>query len=155
MRFSWKAILLAPLAVPLITGLVLASSPSGRPLMNFIFFFGLAAAFSYGASVFVLLPGLYLVSRFAVLTAWLAGMAGTGLGLALYFPIGWVSYRASGDNSGPPTGTFGQYLWQGGAAEAWPFLAGGLITALLYWFLAKPRKATVKAEITKAETLSR
>jgi hypothetical protein len=156
MRFSWKAILLAPLAVPFITGLVLAASLSGRPLMNFVFFFGLAAALSYGASVFVLLPGLYLVSRFAVLTAWLAGLVGTGLGLALYFPVGWVSYRASGDNSGPPTGTFGEYLWHGGATEAWPFLAGGLITALVYWFLAKPRNpcvATEKAEITKAETV--
>ena len=120
--------------------------------LNFLFFFGLAAALSYGASVFVLLPCLYLVSRFTALTALLTGAVGTVLGLAIYFPVGWVSYGASGDNSGPPTGTFGEYLWQHGPAEAWPFLAGGLITALLYWFQAKTQQKA-KAEITKAETL--
>jgi hypothetical protein len=139
MRFSWSAIALAPAAVPLLTGLVLALLVNGKPLQTFFFFSGLTAVFSYGASVFVLLPCLFLVSRFTVLTAWLTAVVGIVLGALIYFPVGWVSYGASGDNSGPPTETFEQYLWRNGAAEAWPFLVGGLITALVYWCLAKPR----------------
>ena len=145
MRFSWKAIVLAPLPVPLIASVVLGLSPSKDPLFAFLFFFVLGSAFSYGASVFVLWPGLYLVSRFTALTAWLTGLVGTALGCAMYLPVAWVSYRASGDDSGPPSGTFVEYLWRNFWSEGWVFFAGGLVTALLYWFLSKP-SARIRAD---------
>lgn len=139
MKFSWKAVVLAPLAAPLLIGLALTWSSGGKLLFAFLFFFGLAAVLSYGVSILVFLPCLYLCSRFMGLMAWSTGLLGTVLGMAIYLPFSWVSYGASGDDSGPPTGTFGEYLWRSGPSEAWIFLAAGLVTALLYWFLAKPR----------------
>ena len=140
LRFSWKAILLAPLAVPLLTGLVLALSVNGPRVHTFLFFFSIACVFAYGATLCVLLPGLFLASLFLPLTTRLTAAIGIVLGLMVYFPFGWISYCASGDNSGPPAISFAAYLWQQGPGEAWPFPLGGLITALAYWFLARPRK---------------
>jgi hypothetical protein len=52
----------------------------------------------------------------------------------VYFPVVWQSYRESGDDSGPPQITFGEYLRQHGfALEFWAFLVAGLVTAMLYW----------------------
>jgi hypothetical protein len=139
MIFSWKAIALAPLAVPFLVGSTLTLTGGGNPVFSFLFFFALAAVLSYGVSIMGLLPCLYFCSRFVALTACSTGVMGALLGMATYFPVGWVSYRSSGVDSGPPSGTFVEYLWHSGPPEAWIFVAAGLVTALLYWFLAKPR----------------
>jgi hypothetical protein len=64
-------------------------------------------------------------------------------GLLIYFPCAWQLYLTSGDNSGPPTESFGAYLGRNFWSESWLFYASGLMTALLYWFLTRPaaRKA--------------
>jgi hypothetical protein len=143
MRFSWSAIAIAPLAVPVLAGLILAASPGGSLVSNFLFFFVLTAVLSYGASLLVLLPCLYLVSRFKALNVWLTAAMGAALGLLVYVPAGWISYQSTGPNSGPPTESFLSYLSRNGAVEAALFLGGGLITALAFWFLARPRPAEV------------
>ena len=139
MRFSWKAVILAPLAVPLIASLILATAPSQNHLLAFLFFFGLGCAFSYGVSLVLFLPCLFVLSRFTCLTARLTAVVGMLLGLAVYFPVGWQSYLASGDDSGPPSGSFAQYLGRSFWSESRPFYVSGLVTATLYWLLAKPR----------------
>lgn len=150
LRFSWKAILLAPLLVPLVASLIMASAPSKSPAFSFLIFFALGSAFSFGLSIGLFLPGLFLLSLFTRLTLWLRGLFGTALGLAIYLPVAWVSYGASGDDSGPPSGTFGEYLWRQSGSEAWLFLAGGLVTALFYWVLSKPSRPVRSAELSTA-----
>ena len=153
MRFSWRAVALAPLAVPLLVGSVFAVWTGGQPVFTFLIFAGLALPISYGASLFLFLPCLFLVSRFMALKAWMVGAMGTVLGLVIYFPVGWVSYGASGQDSGPPTETFVQYLLREGPAEGWLFPVSGLVTALLYWFLSKPRNPIEPAvELAMAST---
>jgi hypothetical protein len=66
---------------------------------------------SYGATLLLFLPCLFLVSRVTSVTAILTGLIGTVLGCIVYVPIAWQSYLASGVDSGPPTGTFQEYLW--------------------------------------------
>jgi hypothetical protein len=144
MTFSWKALILAPLLIPLTLAALLAfSSPGRSPFAGFLFFFTLGGVLSYGTTIFLFLPCLFIVSRFATLTASLTGLLGTALGLLVYVPIIWTSYKASGDDSGPPQITFGEYLRQHAfELEFWALLVAGLVTAPLYWFLAKhpPRK---------------
>ena len=137
MRFSWKAIILAPLPVPLIASLVLAMAPSQSRFQAFLFFFALGCVFSYGVSLALFLPSLFVLSRFTRLTAWLTGLVGMLLGMAVYLPVGWQSYLITGDNSGPPTGSFAHYLWHNSWSESWLFYLGGLLTATVYWLLAK------------------
>ena len=138
MRFSWKAIILAPLPVPLIAALVLAMGSSQNHFAGFLFFVVLGSVISYGVSLALFLPCLFLVSRITRLTAWLTGLVGLALGMAVYFPLGWQSYLSTGDNSGPPPGSFVQYLWHHSWSESWLFYLGGLVTATVYWLLAKP-----------------
>jgi hypothetical protein len=138
LRFSWKAIVLAPLLVPLVASSIMAMGTNQKPVFAFFFFFVLGSAFSYGVSVGLFLPGLFVLSRFTRLTVGRTLLFGTALGLMVYLPVAWVSYGASGDDSGPPSGTFGEYLWRQSGSEAWLFVVGGLVTALFYWFLSRP-----------------
>lgn len=139
MRISWKSILLAPLVIPVLYSAAIPFLEESRnPAAAFLIFFVLGSVFSCGATVFVLLPGLFVVSRFTPLTPWLTGLVGTVLGGRLYLPVVWQSYLSSGDNSGPPPGTFVQYLRRSGCGtDLLAFLAAGLVTALLYWFLSR------------------
>lgn len=116
----------------------MAIDASRNPWPTFLFIFGLSIAFSYGVSLFLFLPGLFVLSRFTKLTFLRTVLFGTLLGLALYFPIAWQSYLASGDNSGPPTESFLHYLRHNFVSESWLFYGSGLLTAALYWLLAKP-----------------
>ena len=140
MHFSWKALILAPLTIPLIlSALFTIASPGKNPAAGFLFFLTLGCALSYGITIFLFLPCLFVISRFTPLTASLTGVVGTVLGLLAYGPIIWVSYGASGDDSGPPTITFLEYLRRHAFEwDFWFLLVAGLVTAMLYWFLARP-----------------
>jgi hypothetical protein len=83
------------------------------------------------------LPCLFLISIFTSLTAWLTGLVGIILGNIAYILISWESYVTSGVDSGPPAGTFQNYLTQHLFEwDFWFIISAGLITALLYWFLS-------------------
>ena len=137
-RFSWRAILLAPMLVPLIVALALAQSPGPDRLFSFFLFFLPGCVISYGVTLLLFLPGLFVLSRFAPLTAGRAALLGLLVGLAIYFPIGWQSYLITGDNSGRPSRSFTHYLWHDSWSESWIFCLGGLVTAIGYWHLARP-----------------
>ena len=141
MRFSWRALALAPLVIPVVYSAAFDPLIAGRNLMfGFLLFLAIGAVFTYGATFVLLLPCLYALSWHVRLNAaWCAGV-GAVLGLLVYLPEEWVSWHASGVDSGPPSDTFAHYL----ARNFWSFelpafLFAGLATALLYWWLATPR----------------
>jgi hypothetical protein len=138
MKFSWKAIALAPLAIPIVYSATFTILVAGKePLFGFFLFFALGCFVSYSTSVFLLLPSLYLVSKFTPLTARLTACLGIALGTAAYLPILWQSYLASGDDSGPPQESFIQYFQRNFfGIELWAFIVGGFVTTLLYWLIA-------------------
>ena len=69
MPFSWKAVLLAPLVTPVIVTAILSAHRSGHltdnPLGILASSFVACSLLSYGATVCLLLPTLFAVSRFA------------------------------------------------------------------------------------------
>jgi hypothetical protein len=144
MTFSWRALILAPLPIPLIFGALLAISFPGKNLFaSFLFFSAPGIVLSYGITIFLFLPCVFVVAMLTPLTARLTGALGTALGLLVYVPVIWTSYRGSGDDSGPPQITFGEYLRQHAfGLDFWAFLVAGLVTAMMYWFLANqpPRR---------------
>jgi hypothetical protein len=143
MRFSWKALALAPLAIPMLYSAAFVFLTPGRNRwMGFLVFALLGAVITYGATVVLLLPCLWGFSRVVRLNAVRAGVVGAMLGLAIYVPNLWISWNASGVDSGPPTGTFAHYLQRNFISFELPvFVAAGLVTALLYWWLAGRRCA--------------
>jgi hypothetical protein len=140
MNFSWKALFLAPLPLPLIVAaLFTISSPGKSPFAGFLFFFALGSVLSYGTTIFLFLPCLFVVSRFTRMTASLTGLLGTLLGLVVYVPVIWTTYKSSGPDSGPPEITFLEYLRQNAfGVDFGVIFVAGLVTATLYWFLARP-----------------
>jgi hypothetical protein len=141
MKFSWKALVLAPLPIPLVfSALFEISTPGRSPILSFVFFIALGSVLSYGITIFVFLPCLFLVSRLTSLTVRLTGLVGTVLRCLVYFPVAWQSYLATGVDSGPPQGTFGDYLRQHGFDwDFWALVVAGSVTALLYGYLVTQR----------------
>ena len=133
--------ILAPLPIPLVfSALFEISTPGKSPILSFVFFFALGSVLSYGITIFLFLPCLFLVSRLTSLTVRLTGLVGTVLGCLVYLPVAWQSYLATGVDSGPPQGAFGDYLRQHGFA--WDFrtlVVAGSVTALLYGYLGNQR----------------
>ena len=141
MRFSWRALALAPLAIPVIYSAAFELMTPGRNLvLGFLFFSAVGVALTYGATLVLLLPGLYALSWLVRLNAAWCAALGAALGLLVYLPEEWVSWNASGVDSGPPSETFAHYI----ARNFWSFelpifVFAGLATALLYWWLATLR----------------
>jgi hypothetical protein len=137
MHFSWKGLLLAPLPVPLIGSVVMAPLLNGEGPVVLPFFILLipACMISYGTTVFLFLPALFLLSLLRPVTAWMACALGFALGAAMIVPITLMAWKGSGPDSGPPTESFLTFFvrW---AAD--PFMlvfpAAGLVTAALYWW---------------------
>ena len=141
MRFSWTALILAPLPVPLVLSIFFEMTSPGRgPILSFLFFFVLGSVLSYGTTIFIFLPCLFLLSKLTPLTVYLTGILGIVPGFLMYLPVTWQMYLSSGVDSGPPEGTFADYLrhhefeW-----DLWALILAGLLTALLYWYLTSHR----------------
>lgn len=136
MPFSWKALLLSPLAVPLVYAAALAySNPGQSPLFGFALFLVLGCLVSYGSTLGLLLPSLFLISRVKAVTGPIAGLTGAALGAVAWLPVAWIDYKSSGPDSGPPVIPFTEYIAKT-ASDFTFFLVAGLLTSLLYWFIS-------------------
>ena len=137
-QFSWKGLLLAPLAIPFVYSLAFTIANPGRmPAVGFMFFFILGCIFSYSTTIFLFLPCLHFVAKLARTTIVMAGVLGAVVSVVAYLPLAWEMYLTSGIDSGPPQGPFSADLWRQLRDPAfWAFPVGGLVTAMLYWFFA-------------------
>lgn len=143
MRFSWKGLLLSPLLVPaLFTGTFIGpsmlDSGSGiRAILPMLIVLVAGCIVSYGATIFLLLPSLYLLSRWRRMTWAEVCLLGTALGLLMFVPITALEWKSSGPDSGPPTEPFVEFLWRWAADPmTLVFPVAGLVTTALYWWLA-------------------
>ncbi|HVM62364.1 MAG TPA: hypothetical protein VMV72_16005 [Verrucomicrobiae bacterium] len=141
-RFSWIGLLLAPLVIPFVySALVACANPGWNMIFAFLFFFICGCIFSYGTTIFLFLPCLHVSSRLVRPTIWFAGILGAVLTAPAYLPLAWLMYVTSGNDSGPPQGTFLESLRHQLADPIdLAFPIGGLITAVIYWVFAH-RKA--------------
>lgn len=137
MKFTWKGLILAPLVAPFLFSWVLTcATDCNSPLIGFLFFLLPGCIVSYGTTVFIFLPCLYVVSKLMTPRYPVVCMLGTMLGAFAFFPLAWVMFKSSGPDSGPPIGTFVGYLWEcRNDAMTWMFPISGLMTAALYWVL--------------------
>lgn len=137
MHFSWKGLFLAPLPVPLIGSVVVAPlmNGEGAVVLPFLILLVPACLISYGTTIVLFLPALFLLSLLRPVTAWMACALGFALGAAMIVPITVLAWASSGPDSGPPVENLLTFFarW---AAD--PFMlvfpAAGLVTAALYWW---------------------
>jgi hypothetical protein len=111
MRFSWTGLILAPLLVPVMfsmIGAAMLSSPQegGNPVLGFLVLLILGCVVSRGATIFLFLPCLFLLSLWWPVTAFRACLLGLLLGAHMIVPLTWLEWKSSGPDSGPPTESF-------------------------------------------------
>ncbi len=142
MRFSWTGLILAPSLMPLIACAVMAPPLRGEGpvILTFAILFIPACVISYGTTLFLFLPVLFLTSLLRPVGTWMACLLGLVLGAAVFVPVTMLAWATSGPDSGPPAETFLTFFWRW-ASE--PFMLvyplGGLVTAALYWWLGTRR----------------
>jgi hypothetical protein len=143
MRFSWTGLILAPLLIPTIFSAAMASLLGGNAPLLFLLLMVASCIVSYGATIFLLLPSLYLLSLWRPLTGLKVCLLGLALGTLVFVPLTWIEWKGSGPDSGPPTESFLTFLlrWAAEPLNAIYPLAG-LLTAALYWWLATRRSPT-------------
>ncbi len=145
MRFSWTGLILAPLLVPFIASLVTAPllTSEGPVVLPFLILLIPACMISYGTTIVLFLPALFLLSLWRPLTGLIAAALGFVLGAAVIVPVTLLAWKASGPDSGPPAEPFWEFFprW---AAD--PFMlifpVAGLVTAGLYWWVATRQRSS-------------
>jgi len=141
MRFSWAGLILAPLLAPLLFVAAVLGPPQDRSWpLAFLVFMVPGCIVSYGATVFLFLPSLYLLSGRWKPTGLRACLLGLVLGAAVAVPLTWMAWKSSGPDSGPPVEGFLTFALRWAADPMMAiFPAAGLVTAGLYWWLGTRR----------------
>ena len=135
MRFSWTGLVLAPLPVPLLFSALMLDSPNGS-VLPFLILAVPGCIVSYGTTIFLFLPSLFLLSLWRPMTGLKACLLGAILGAAAFLPLTLMMWKGSGPDSGPPTESFWPFLLRWVADPTTViFPLAGLVTAGLYWWL--------------------
>lgn len=136
--FSWLAFLVAPLPIPALCSAWLAFGPPGRGAIGFFLLtLAVGLVISYLGTAMWLVT-LMLLQRVKPVGIGLGAVLGALLGAVAILPIFYLSWQASGPDSGPPVGSFFHHL---GRDLRDPvtliFVGAGLFTALLYFALRR------------------
>ena len=153
MQFSWRGLVLSPLPVPAIfSGLMAVGFDNNNPLLAFLFVMALGCIISYGSTIFLLLPSMYLLSLWRPLTGLNVCLLGLVLGAAVFVPITLMEWKASGPDSGPPTENPLVFMLRFGADPTTIiYPVAGLVTAALYWWLAMRRRGRVAPDFASPQ----
>jgi hypothetical protein len=131
MRFSWTGLILAPLLVPALFGLAVGGS-----VPSILFMTALASIVSYGTTLLLFLPSLFLLSRWQPMTGLKVSLLGLVLGMAMFVLLTLVEWKSSGPDSGPPTENVAVFFLRSMTDPVMAIVPlAGLVTASLYWWL--------------------
>jgi hypothetical protein len=142
MQFSWTGLILAPLLVPLTFSAAMLSFVQGSsPLLVFLVPMVASCVVSYGTTIFLFLPSLFLLSLWRPITGFNVCLLGLVLGAVVFVLQTWMEWKSSGPDSGPPTERFVTFLvrWAADPTAAM-YPPAGLVTAGLYWWLGTWRR---------------
>jgi hypothetical protein len=145
MRRYLIAALVAPLAVPAIffvtfTLYFFRSVGLMRTLAGALFLTASLSVVTYGVTIFIGVPILFLASRVVRLNALVVLLAGALAALIAYLPLTWLEYQTTGNNSGPPDSItplqFLHWALDGAAVFILAFIIVGLMTSAAFYFLS-------------------
>ena len=140
MRFSWTSLILAPLLVPVIFSVtvIIRAEGEGDPLLAFLTMLVVGCVASYGTTILLFLPCLFLLSLGQQMTGFKVCLLGLVLGAVEFVSLTLIAWGSSGPDL--PIKNFFVFflLWAADPITAL-FPLAGLITAGLYWWLGKRR----------------
>jgi hypothetical protein len=139
MRFSWTGLILAPLLAPVIFSTTMVTLvASGDTLMGFVIMLVAGCALSYGATIFLFLPCLFVLSLDRQMTGFRVCLLGLVLGALAFVLLTFVAWANIDPATAPPIDFLVFLRWAVGPITAL-FPLAGLIMAGLYWWLGEPR----------------
>ncbi len=153
MRFSWAALVLAPLLVPLVfCAVMLGLLQTDGSVLGFLILFVPSCVISYGTTIFLFLPSLFLLSLWRPVTGLKVCLLGLVLGALAFVPLTLLAWKSSGPDSGPPTESFWVFFprWAADPLTA-IFPLAGLVTAGLYWWLATRQRDSRSPHVTSPQ----
>jgi hypothetical protein len=133
--------MLAPLAVPVIfsTTATLLSG-SNDPFAAFLIMLTASCFVSYGATIFLFLPSLFLLSLDRQMTGLKVSLLGLVLGTFVFVSFTFIAWASIDPATVAPV-SFSRFLrWATGPISAL-FPLAGLVMAALYWWLGSRRPA--------------
>jgi hypothetical protein len=142
MRFSWTGLLVAPLLVPLLASIALQASSGGDSLaLSFLILLLPGCVISYGTTIFLFLPCMFILSRYRPLTGLSVCLLGLVVGVAVHVPVTLLAWGLSGPDSGPPAESLFSFFlhWSADPVTAM-FPVAGLVTAGAWWWLGTRRE---------------
>jgi len=100
MRFSWTGLIVAPFLVPVtfsMIGASMLSSPQegGNLVLGFLILLIPGCVISYGTTIFLFLPCLFLLSLWRPVTAFRTCSLGLLLGALVIVPSTWLDWKAA------------------------------------------------------------
>jgi len=139
MRFSWHALVWAPMFTPLVVAALFTVGVNGvkAGATAFVVLLVFGYGVSFASTAGLLLPVLCVLSRFTRLTVWKSGLIGLLLAVIPYLAISFLMWSSSGTDSGPPDTPFRDFLlndWDN--FILWICLAAGAITGVAFMLLA-------------------
>jgi phosphatidylglycerophosphate synthase len=146
--FSLFAFLLAPWPAPLVCSVLLVlGSPGHQPVAFFFLSLALELVVSYlGTAALVIC--LHFIAQARPITRLVSAVTGPVLAGIGYLPFVYISWHASGPDSGPPLESFPVYLLRNWNDPIFViFLAAGLVAAVLYDTLARWKAGRQQASV--------
>src|SRR4051794_14463173 len=96
MRFSWTGLILAPLLVPLIFCAVMSLLlTNGSVPLAFLILLVPSCIVSYGTTIFLFLPSLFLLSLWRPMTGLKTCLLGLVLGAVVFVPLTFLEWKSS------------------------------------------------------------
>jgi len=139
MRFSWAGLILAPLLVPVAFSITMTMLVvSGSPSMAFVMTLIAGCIMSYGATIFLFLPCLFLLSLDRQMTGFKVCLLGLVLGALTFVLLTFIGWASIDSDSAPSINFFAFLRWAAGPMAAL-FPLAGMLTAVLYWWLGSRR----------------
>jgi hypothetical protein len=138
MRFSWPGLILPPLLVPVLFSAAMMILVRGDGLVAFLTMLAVGCVVSYGTTIFLFLPCLFLLSVTRQMTGLKVCLLGSVLGEVVFLSLTLIAWGSRGPDI-PIKNFFVFFLrWAADPITAL-FPLAGLITAGLYWWLGKQR----------------
>ena len=139
--FRWAALTLSSLVVPAPFGLAGAGG-AAHPVYAFVVCAFIGYVLALAIIAVLLLPALWILSWIVPVKGWLAALLGGVIAFALFLCWDYINWGASGVDSGPPDGTYAQWVAKNWSSwEPFCTVGVGIVSAVTYHFLAtrKPR----------------
>jgi hypothetical protein len=141
--FRWAALTLSALVIPAPIGLLTAIG-SLHPVYAFVLFTGVGYVFTLAIIAVLLLPALWILSWVAPIKGWLTTLLGGLIAFPLFVGWDYISWHASGVDSGPPDCTYAQWIAKNWFSwEPLSIVGFGMVSAAAYHFLATRKSRPV------------